>query len=135
MGNKKVPIFLVIVIIALSLVVLSLFSRQKEVTAPTKADLGQKSTQEASQTAENLKGKDDVLKAALNAYIQKKQQGIDFQNGPCLGLIAKDWVLDIAHNPRTSADNKPENQCPQLKDGTAHHFIELDPDGKLLNSY
>ncbi len=135
MTNKKIPIFLVVVFIVVCLIILALFGKQKEVTAPSQTDLPQTQNQEASKTPPALYGKDDVLKAALNLYIVKKQAGVDFKNGPCLGLIASDWVLDIAHSPRIAADDKPENQCPQLKNGQAHHFIELDPDGKLLNSY
>lgn len=133
MGKKKVPVLLVILFLSISLLFLSLFGKQKDAVAPSTDDINiSQSKSEASQTASNLKGKDEALKAALNLYMQKKQQGVDFKNGPCLGEVAPDWVLDIAHKPRTSIDEKPENQCPQLKNGTAHHYIELDPDGKLI---
>jgi len=85
--------------------------------------------------SEPLKNKDDVLKGALNLYIAKKQQGVDFSKGPCLGTIASDWVLDIAHNPRQAIDEKSENQCADFKEGRAHHFIELDPQGNLIGAF
>lgn len=75
---------------------------------------------------------DTALKNALNLYAQKKSAGADFSNGPCLGLVAPDWVTDIAHNPRRSIDDDPKNQCADFINGQAHHFIELDPDGKLI---
>ena len=77
---------------------------------------------------------DEALKNALNLYLQKRREGVDMTNGPCLGKIAADWVLDIAHNPRQPVDNQPQNQCAQYKEGTVHHFIELDPEGKFINA-
>lgn len=135
MGKKEVPILLVILFLSISLLVLSLFGRQKDAVAPSQESITTNQTQEASKTPPTLYGKDDVFKAALNLFIAKKQEGIDFKNGPCLGPIAQDWVLDIAHKPRIAADDKPENQCQQLKDGNAHHFIELDPNGKLIKFF
>lgn len=76
----------------------------------------------------------DIFKNALNLYLQKKAQDVDFSNGPCLGKIAPDWVLDIAHSPRQTIDDKTQNQCADFKEGRVHHFIELDPDGKLIRS-
>ncbi len=76
----------------------------------------------------------EVLKNALNLYSQKKSENVDFSNGPCLGKIGNDWVLDIAHNPRQATDDKPQNQCADFKNGTAHHFIELDLDGKMIRA-
>ena len=75
---------------------------------------------------------DEALKNALNLFNQKKTEGVDFSNGPCLGQVAPDWVLDIAHNPRQPADDKVENQCKDFKEGRAHHFIELDPNGNII---
>ena len=77
----------------------------------------------------------EILKNALNLYIDKRAEGADLSDGPCLGKIAEDWVLDIAHRPRTAVDDLPENQCVDFREGRAHHFIELDPDGQLLRSF
>lgn len=79
-------------------------------------------------------GKEEIFKNALNLYIQKKQEDLDMTNGPCLGKVAEDWVLDIAHKPRLPQDDKPENQCAEYLSGKAHHFIELDPQGQLIRS-
>ena len=76
----------------------------------------------------------EILKNALNLYIDKRAEGVDLSDGPCLGKIAEDWVLDIAHRPRTAVDDLPENQCVDFREGRAHHFIELDPDGQLIRS-
>jgi hypothetical protein len=76
--------------------------------------------------------KDDALKNALNLYAAKKSAGADLSTGPCLGQVAPDWVADIAHNPRQKVDDIAENQCRDFLDGNAHHFVELDPDGKLI---
>lgn len=88
----------------------------------------------AQKTAEKIV-KDEALKNALNLYVARKQEGVDFANGPCLGGIGPDWVLDIAHSPRQPVDNQPENQCADFRAGRAHHFVELDPDGKLIQIF
>lgn len=76
--------------------------------------------------------KDDVLKGALNLYAAKKSSGTDLSTGPCLGQAAPDWVADIAYNPRQKVDDDPKNQCSDFINGKAHHFIELDTEGKLI---
>ncbi|MFA5051740.1 MAG: hypothetical protein WC544_01610 [Patescibacteria group bacterium] len=59
----------------------------------------------------------------------------DLSSGPCLANnLIPDWVADIAHNPRTSADDDPTNQCSAYVNGTAHHFVELDPEGNLIRA-
>jgi hypothetical protein len=72
---------------------------------------------------------------AIQLYQQKKAQGTDFSRGPCLSNnLMPDWVADIAHNPRQLVDNMPENQCPAYREGQAHHFVELDPDGNIIKA-
>lgn len=85
-----------------------------------------------AQSAAEKKVSDLAFKNALNLYASAKQTGADFSSGPCLGIVAPDWVLDIAHNPRQAIDDLPENRCPQFENGEVKHFIELEPDGKLI---
>lgn len=95
-------------------------------------------TSELSPSSQETKAPEidaEILKTALNLYIEKRAAGVDLKDGPCLGKIADDWVLDIAHRPRTTVDDKPENQCVDFREGRAHHFIELDPDGQLIRSF
>lgn len=125
----KLPIALAAIIIAIFLLVAYLAFFQKKAVAPTNFTVPV-----SSPSASETKLEDDILKNALNLYIAKKQQGVDFTNGPCLGKIADDWVLDIAHNPRQPVDDKPENQCEDFSMGRAHHFIELDENGNLIGS-
>jgi len=55
-----------------------------------------------------------------------KKTAMDFSNGPCLSnKITEDWVCDVAHSPRQTVDDKPENQCTEYGK-TASHFVELD---------
>jgi hypothetical protein len=54
--------------------------------------------------------------------------------GPCLGVIKDDWVADVAHDPRQDVDDDPANQCEAYRNGDAHHFVELDPDGTYIRS-
>lgn len=63
------------------------------------------------------------------------QSGEDLSNGPCLSNEAiPGWVADIAHSPRQAVDDLPENQCSAYRDGTAKHFVELDPEGNLIRA-
>lgn len=66
------------------------------------------------------------------------QLGVDLSDGPCLSTNNPDWeiggwVCDVAHSPRTEADNLPENQCPEYGE-TATKFVEVSPECTLLRS-
>jgi len=127
------------ILVSILLVIFAVFLIQSTKNPKTEAteSLSSPLAQEATSSAEEtdfFSNNEDILKNALNLYIQKKAQEIDMKDGPCLGLIATDWVLDIAHNPRQAVDEKSENQCPEFISGQAHHFIELDPNGKLIRS-
>jgi len=75
-----------------------------------------------------------VLKAQA-VYSELKNKGVDFSNGPCISEnLMPDWVADTAHNPRQSVDNLPENQCQSFREGRAHHFVELDPNGNFIQA-
>lgn len=73
-----------------------------------------------------------VVEEAKELYTQKKESGMNFSDGPCLGIIENEWVVDIAHSPRLPIDNRPENQCEAFRSGKAKHFVELDPEGNLI---
>ena len=77
---------------------------------------------------------DALVAEAKQAYAEAKLRGVDMSRGPCLGLIATDWVADVAHDPRQDVDEKPRNQCAAYRTGEAHHFVELDPNGELIRS-
>ena len=73
---------------------------------------------------------ESVVNCALNLYNEKKSEGIVFSSqclGSCLG-----YAVDIVHVPRTSEDNKVENQCEDYRNGKLKHFIELDKDGNIV---
>jgi hypothetical protein len=64
-----------------------------------------------------------------------KQTNANLSNGPCLSdRIVEDWVCDVAHSPRTAVDNISENQCAAFKNGSAHHFVEVDEECNLIMS-
>ncbi len=76
---------------------------------------------------------DTAVAQAQLIYEQKKKQGVDFSNGPCLtNDLMPSWVADIAHNPRIALDNLPQNQCQAYIEGRAKHFVELDSQGNLI---
>jgi hypothetical protein len=80
---------------------------------------------------------DRAVDEAMKAYEQAKAGGKDLGDGPCIaeqlpGLA--DWVADIAHDPRQPVDDQPANQCQRFREGEAHHFVELDPSGRLIRA-
>jgi hypothetical protein len=76
--------------------------------------------------------KEQAIAAAKQAYAAAKARGVDFEDGPCLGLILEGWVADVAHDPRQEIDERPANQCDAYRAGEAEHFVELDPAGNVL---
>ena len=79
-----------------------------------------------------------AVNAAQQVYQQARSKGTDFASGPCIaeqlpGL--PDWSADVAHKPRQSVDDQPANQCQFYRQGKTHHFVELDPDGKLIRTH
>lgn len=76
---------------------------------------------------------DTAVNQAQNLYDSEKEKGTDFSSGPCLSnSVIPGWVVDIAHSPRKPIDDLPENQCRSYVEGQAKHFVELDPQGKVL---
>lgn len=73
-----------------------------------------------------------LLVAAQALYNEANGSNQNLAYGPCLGSVGDDWVVDIAHDPRIDVDELAANQCPEIAAGTAHHYIELDPDGNLI---
>ena len=61
----------------------------------------------------------DLCGQALNA-------AQDLSSGPCLSNeVIAGWVCDVAHTPRTSADDNSTNQCSAYG-STSQHFVEVD---------
>lgn len=78
---------------------------------------------------------DTAVNQAKYLYSQRKKLGEDFSKGPCLSeALMPDWVVDIAHNPRSPVDDLPENQCEAFREGRAKHFVELDLEGNLIRA-
>ena len=76
--------------------------------------------------------KPDILVKARFRYNAAIARKIDLSSGPCLGKIADDWVLDIAHLPRERIDDRPENQCEDYRTGRVRHFVEMSPKGEII---
>jgi hypothetical protein len=75
-----------------------------------------------------------TIRLAQRAYAKALFDGVDLRRGPCLGVIKKDWVADVVHVPRNDADDDPANQCAAYRNGDAHHFVELNLQGKYVRS-
>jgi hypothetical protein len=81
--------------------------------------------------------KDAAVEAAYVAFAEADAAGVDFADGPCIAdplPAMPDWVVDIAHDPRTDVDDEPENQCAAYRSGNADHFVELDEQGNLIRA-
>lgn len=76
--------------------------------------------------------REQAIELAQQAYQDALARGEDLSLGPCLGVIMPGWVADIAHKPRQTIDDRPENQCAAFRSGEAGHFVELDPQGKVI---
>jgi hypothetical protein len=76
---------------------------------------------------------DSVANKCVSECKLIKDKGIDLSNGPCLGIIATDWVCDVAHNPRQSVDNLPQNKCEDYQNGNANNFVEVDESCNLIS--
>lgn len=87
-----------------------------------------------------IKQQSDVEIAKLNAKKIYETRVMlnpdeDLSDGPCIAEeLMDDWVVDIAHNPRQAVDDLPENQCQNYRNGTANHFVELDPSGNIIRA-
>ena len=74
---------------------------------------------------------------AQAAFRQLQASGQDLSTGPCISESLPglpDWVADVAHDPRQSIDDQPANQCQRFRSGQAHHFVELNVDGRLIRA-
>jgi len=73
-----------------------------------------------------------AIRQAKTLFVQQRDLGLDMSQGPCLGTVWEDWVLDIVHSPRSSIDDEPQNQCLEYQLGKVHHFVELDTQGNFV---
>lgn len=77
--------------------------------------------------------KDTAVAQARKVFQEKKKDGVDLTEGPCLtNDLLKNWVLDIVHNPRTKTDDLAQNQCQAFLEGRATHFVEMDLEGNIV---
>jgi type II secretory pathway component PulM len=79
--------------------------------------------------------REQAIQAARAAYARYAASGADLSAGPCIAEeVTASWAADITHAPRIAADDRPENQCQSYRQGRIRHFVELDPDGKLIRA-
>ena len=76
---------------------------------------------------------DTAVAQAQHFFKLKKHTEDDFKSGTCLSNdLMPGWVADIAHSPRESIDDMPQNQCSAYLEGKAKHFVELDIVGNVI---
>jgi hypothetical protein len=81
--------------------------------------------------------REKAVDEAQIAFQQAQGSGRDLSSGPCISetLVGlRDWVADIAHDPRQPVDDESANQCERYRSGEAHHFVELNIDGQLIRA-
>ncbi len=79
--------------------------------------------------------REKAIRAAMEIYKKEKEKGTDLSRGPCIAQEAvPNWAVDVAHDPRQPVDDLPENQCASFREGRVGHFVELNPDGKLIRA-
>ncbi len=81
-------------------------------------------------TPDNVKEQISLISGAMDLYFKKKNQTNNLSS-ECLGTV-DGYAVDIAHEPRTTEDDKPENQCSDYRTGKVYHFIELDNTGRVI---
>lgn len=94
----------------------------------------QQSKVEITKNQDQLDTQRPVAEIAIERCIELclRQDG-NLDQGPCLSNeIVEDWVCDVAHAPRLTLDNQPENQCFAYREGKAQHFVEIDPDCNFI---
>jgi hypothetical protein len=81
--------------------------------------------------------RDRAISQAERFYAAAVAREADFARGPCIAEQLPgqpDWVVDVAHDPRLPVDDEVANQCARYRAGKAHHFVELDPRGRLIRA-
>ncbi|MFZ5392538.1 MAG: hypothetical protein ACOZAR_05140 [Patescibacteria group bacterium] len=75
-----------------------------------------------------------LLNEARSFFFEKKAaySAADWVQGPCLGKMNDEWVVDVVHNPRLPLDNDQANQCPDYYNKIVAHYILIDMDGKVV---
>ena len=85
------------------------------------------------------KQSNDPVQLCIQLCMKARQQGINLSNGPCLSDImqynSSEYVCDVAHWPRQSIDNNPNNQCKEYRQGLKKHFVEVTPDCRFIRKY
>lgn len=73
---------------------------------------------------------------AAKALFAKKRSTMTpeaLELGPCLAAeLMPGWSADIAHDPRTAADDDPRNMCRAFARGTTRNLVELAPNGDFI---
>lgn len=135
LGHKEMKNF-GLLILATALVLTGFSCKNKYAAVNVNVNATAQAAVNAAKTVnKTVVTKEAAVAAAKALFITQEGKGVDFLNGPCLSnSVLPDWVADVAHNPRKPVDDKAENQCSAYRDGGAHHYVELDPEGQLIRA-
>jgi len=74
----------------------------------------------------------DASNMCVKLCQDEKNKGRNLSAGPCLSNeIIRNWVCDVAHDPRQDIDNQEQNTCPAFS-STANHFVEVDENCRVI---
>ena len=137
MKNKQYMILIFLIII---LLLFGCTKTQVNSTQPSELNKNQPNEsnnnqqEELNPTQPSELSATDLENKCINLCKINLDKGINLSNGPCLGLIATDWVCDVAHSPRQEIDNLIENTCEDFANGNANHFIEVNETCKVIDA-
>ena len=92
-------------------------------------------TEDETDTTEIINDEKILTDICINECKNALNLGRNLDNGPCLLNPIKEnnkLVCDVAHSPRESIDNIPENQCSSFREEKSNRFIEVTPDCEFL---
>lgn len=129
--KKYYPIFTVIFSSLLIIILVGFGCKDKSQDREENPGYITETVERKEETAEQM-----AIIQCQELFQLKMAEGVDMSPGPCLSNdLIPDWVCDVAHNPRQEMDNDPDNQCSAFEEKKAHHFVELDQSGQVIQVY
>jgi hypothetical protein len=129
-NNKRKPIFVMIFITITILGILFIFLRGNEDNWIKNSKGIWIKHGNPAETPSEVKSQQQIIACATDIYSQFKKNGMVFSS-QCLGACGN-YSIDIVHVPRTSEDDKIENQCEEYLNGKTNHFLELNKEGNII---
>lgn len=135
MEHRSKLMYFLLLVLLFSLIILGAFGCNKIQNGQVKIEKKETSQQKTMETKLSPEEKARIL--CIRKCQEELKAGKDLSKGPCLLnpiQEVKGWVCDVAHSPRVTIDNNPENQCSAFREGKANHFVEVSPECIFIRS-